>query len=263
MIPKTIHYCWFGGGQKSKLLQKCIKSWKKVCPDYHIIEWNEDNFDLSTTPEYIRSAYNAKKWAFVSDYARLKIVFENGGIYMDTDVELLKPLDALLGYAGYFGFETPETVNTGLGFAAEKGLPMLMEMMQQYENRDFNYESGQYLTCPLIDTGVLVKHGLQLDGAKQLLDNNVLVLSAEYLCPKSLLTEWISKTENTFSIHHFTTSWFSEEGRKHHKKTVRQARLSVIRTQILSIPNRIARFVLGRKFYEKIKMLAKGNKAGR
>ena len=155
MIPKTIHYCWFGGGEKSKLLKKCIRSWMKICPDYQVVEWNEGNFDLSATPEYIRAAYEAKKWAFVSDYARLKIVYENGGIYMDTDVELLKPLDALLDYAGYFGFETAETVNTGLGFAAQKGLPMLQEMMQQYDNRVFNYESGQYLTCPIIDTGVL------------------------------------------------------------------------------------------------------------
>ena len=88
MIPKTIHYCWFSCNPKPKLAEKCIKSWKKHCPDYEIIEWNEDNFDLSTAPLYVRQAYEAKKWAFVTDYVRLKLVYDYGGIYMDTDVEL-------------------------------------------------------------------------------------------------------------------------------------------------------------------------------
>ena len=176
MISKIIHYCWFGRGEKSALLQKCIKSWKKFCPQYEIVEWNENNFDISSTPEYVRRAYAERKWAYVADYVRLKVVYDFGGIYMDTDVELIKSLDSLLGYSAYFGFETNETINTGLGFGAVKGLPLLKEMMQQYEGRSFDFENGQYLTCPLIDTEVFVKKGLEKDGKKQILDGNILIL---------------------------------------------------------------------------------------
>lgn len=104
-IPKVIHYCWFGHDPKPKLAEKCIKSWKKKCPDYKIIEWNEENFDISACPLYVRQAYEAKKWAFVTDYVRLKVVYEHGGIYLDTDVELKKNLDFLLNHKAYFGFE--------------------------------------------------------------------------------------------------------------------------------------------------------------
>ena len=98
MIPKVIHYCWFGGNPKPKLAEKCIKSWKKYCPDYEIIEWNEDNFDISAAPLYVRQAYEAKKWAFVTDYVRLEVVYNHGGVYLDTDVELLKSLDSLFQF---------------------------------------------------------------------------------------------------------------------------------------------------------------------
>lgn len=260
MIPKVIHYCWFGGGEKGKLLQKCIKSWSKICPQYQIVEWNEDTFDISSAPEYVRLAYAERKWAYVADYVRLKVVYDHGGIYMDTDVELLKPLDDLLGYSAYFGFETNETINTGLGFGATKGLPLLLEMMQQYEGRSFDYEKGQYLTCPLIDTAVFVNHGLKKDGTKQLLNGNILVLPTEYLCPKSLLTEWITKTENTISIHHFSTSWFSEEQRKNHKKAVRQARWATRSAKFRSFPKRLGRLLLGSKRYEKLKARIKENR---
>ena len=117
-IPKVIHYCWFGGNPKPKLVQKCIHSWKKYCPDYEIIEWNESNFDISSCPLYVRQAYDVKKWAFVSDYARLKIIHTCGGIYLDTDVELIKSLDSLLEYNAFFGFEDGKYVATGLGFGA-------------------------------------------------------------------------------------------------------------------------------------------------
>lgn len=103
-IPKKIHYCWFGRNPLTESAKKCIESWKKYCPEYEIIEWNENNFDL-TENRYAREAYEQKKWAFVSDYARLKIVYEQGGIYMDVDVELIKPLDELTELDGYMGFE--------------------------------------------------------------------------------------------------------------------------------------------------------------
>ena len=122
MIPKLIHYCWFGHNPLPKDAKRCIRSWKKYCPDYVIKEWNEDNFDISQCPQYVRQAYEAKKWAFVSDYVRLKLVHDHGGVYMDTDVELLKPLDRLLSHKAYFGFEDDGLqINTGLGFGAERG----------------------------------------------------------------------------------------------------------------------------------------------
>lgn len=109
-VPKIIHYCWFGGNPKPKLAEKCIKSWKKFCPDYQIIEWNEENFDVSAAPEYVRQAYAAKRWAFVTDYVRLKAMTEMGGIYMDTDVELVKPLTPFLAHDAFAGFETDASV---------------------------------------------------------------------------------------------------------------------------------------------------------
>ena len=104
MIPKIIHYCWFGRGEKTPSMLKCIESWKRFCPDYEIKEWNEDNFDVECIP-FVKAAYDAKKWAFVSDYARLRIIWEKGGIYLDTDVELLKSLDDLLVLDAYMGFQ--------------------------------------------------------------------------------------------------------------------------------------------------------------
>lgn len=125
LLPKTIHYCWFGNNEKPKLFYKCYKSWKRFCPDYEIIEWNESNIDISSCPLYVQQAFEEKKWAFVTDYIRLKIIYENGGIYLDTDVELLKPLDDLLVYNAYFGFEDEKHINTGLGFGAAKGFELL------------------------------------------------------------------------------------------------------------------------------------------
>ena len=104
-IPKIIHYCWFGGGPKPKLAQKCIASWKKYCPDFEILEWNEGNFDVSTAPLYVRQAYEAGRWAFVTDYVRLKALTELGGVYMDTDVEVVKPLEPFLQQEAFAGFE--------------------------------------------------------------------------------------------------------------------------------------------------------------
>ena len=101
MIPKVIHYCWFGGGKKPKLAKKCISSWKTYCPGYKLIEWNESNYDLSSAPQFVREAAEAKKWAFVSDYVRLQVVYQYGGIYLDTDVELLRNIDFLLDQTGY------------------------------------------------------------------------------------------------------------------------------------------------------------------
>ena len=129
MISKKIHYCWFGKGPKSEIIQKCIDSWKEFCPDYEIIEWNEENFDVYGIP-YTAAAYADKKWAFVSDYARLKIVYENGGIYLDTDVLLHNNLDELLQYECWLASDDVRYMSTGLGFGAEKGHWLVQKLME-------------------------------------------------------------------------------------------------------------------------------------
>lgn len=208
MIPKKIHYCWFGRGEKSKLAQKCIVSWKKYCPDYEIIEWNEDTFDLDYNG-YTRYCYDNKKWAFLSDFARLVVVAEHGGIYFDTDVELMKSPDELLQYGAFYGFENASNINTGEGFGAEAGHPTVVAMKQMYENMKPETD-GSYpiITCPALNTQALLPFGLKLDGSRQ----NVAgaeILPIEFLNPYDDPTGRLNKTKNTISVHWYSKSWMS------------------------------------------------------
>lgn len=259
MIPRTIHYCWFGHNPKPELAEKCIKSWKKKCPDYKIIEWNEENFNLSTCPLYVRQAYEAKKWAFVTDYVRLKVVYEHGGIYLDTDVELKKNLDFLLKNRAYFGFEEGQYINTGLGFGAEKGTPVLEELMQDYESIPFVWPDGTYdsTTCPQRNTEVFLRHGLVLNDTQQILDDGTLILPTECLCPISYSSGNKKITRNTISIHWFNASWQSEEVRRKHNENVARKKKKNRRDYLIHTPNRIARFLLGSQRYENLKTCLK------
>ena len=206
MIPKTIHYCWFGRGEKPKLAQQCIASWKKFCPDYEIIEWNEDNFDVNRNG-YTRMCYEQKKFAFLTDYVRLVVVAEHGGIYFDTDVELLRPLDQLLAHPSFFGFEDAEHVNTGVGFGAEPGNPAVQAMLAEYDPL-LSGEQG-IIGCPILNTNALQKLGLCLNGEKQDLGIAV-VYPADYFNPYDDPTGKLNKTKNTFSIHWYSKSWMSK-----------------------------------------------------
>lgn len=208
-IPKIIHYCWFGKGQLPALAKKCIKSWKKYCPDYEIICWNEDNFDL-TQNRYVREAYEAKKWAFVSDVARLQILADHGGIYLDTDVELLKPLDDLLCHKGFMGFDEKGIVATGLGFGAEKGNQIVEEFLRDYDELPFVLPDGSYdLTpCPDRNTAALKRLGMDTENTHQIFLDTVF-LPREYLCPMDYYTGKKTVTKNTYSIHHYSASWTS------------------------------------------------------
>lgn len=259
MIPKTIHYCWFGRNPLPKLAKKCIKSWKKYCPDYEIIEWNEDNFDISACPLYVRQAYEAKKWAFVTDYVRLKVVYDHGGIYLDTDVELKKPLDALLSYGAYFGFEDGVHIATGLGFGAEKGHPLLKELMDDYAEIPFVREDGSFdtLPCPQRNTAILLRHGMQQNDSRQVLDGNILILPSEYFCPLSYQNGRKKCTENTISIHWFDASWQSEAQKKTHKDTVKKWNAAMRKDYVRHIPNRLMRALLGTARYNKLKSTLK------
>lgn len=156
-IPKTINYCWFGKGKKSKLFEKCINSWKKYMQDYEIKEWDEDNFDVNQN-DYCREAYLNKKWAFVSDYARLKIIYDNGGIYLDTDVEIIKSLLPIIEKGGYLGIESSGKVATGLGFAARKNDKTIGKMLKDYDKIHFEKDGKFDLTpCPIRNTASIEK----------------------------------------------------------------------------------------------------------
>lgn len=226
-IPNVIHYCWFGGNEKPKLFQKCIESWKKYCPDYQIIEWNEDNYDLSRAPSYVQQAYSVGKWAFVTDYVRLDVIFNEGGVYLDTDVELVKDIDSLLQYNGFFGFETDDSVATGLGFGGIAGLQIIKELMDDYNDCTFIKDDGNYdLTpCPQRNMAVFIQNGLIPNGKRQILSDNVIVLPQEYLCPIDYYTNQKHVTDNTLAIHWFSASWSDEESRRYRKKSARLARV--------------------------------------
>lgn len=255
MIPKTIHYCWFGHNPKPKLAQKCIRSWKRFCPGYEIIEWNEDNFDITSCPLYVQQAYASGKWAFVTDYVRLKVVYEHGGVYLDTDVELKKSLDPLLVYHAYFGFEDGIHIATGLGFGAEKGTPVLQEMMADYQHLAFLQSDGSYdaITCPVRNTKVFLKYGLVQDDSQQILPGDILILPSIYLCPIVYNSNKYRRSRDTFSIHWFDASWRSQEEKENHAKYLRREKLDKLR----HFPNHLLHYFLGQKNYEKLKKLLK------
>lgn len=235
-IPKVIHYCWFGGKPLPKSVKKCIRSWKKYCPDYKIIRWDESNFDISEN-RYAAEAYACKKWAFVSDYARLKIICDQGGIYLDTDVELLRPLDDLLDYQGFLGFQEDNSVATGLGFGAEAGQPMVRAMLDDYRDIPFLRSDGtrDMTPCPVRNTSCLLPFGLRADGTRQEVCG-LQFFPQDYFCPISLRTGELHITNNTYSIHHFDASWMEDKRYLHFLRTVR------IRQQVPPAVYRALRF---------------------
>lgn len=212
MIPKTIHYCWFGGKEKPKSVMKCIASWRKFCPNYIIKEWNEQNFDVNAIP-YTRDAYQAGKYAFVSDVARFKVLDDEGGVYFDTDVELIKPIDELVERGAFMGWEKADALgNThvapGLGLAAPKDFPFYKEVLDSFAYLSYYLEDGQwnsYTMIPLV-TDLLKQKGLAMDGSRQKVDG-LTIYPSDYLCPMDSLTGEIHLTDNTFAIHHYTMSW--------------------------------------------------------
>lgn len=215
LIPKKIHYCWFGNNPLSDLATRCLESWQKYCPDYEIVRWDETNCDLGVN-QFVQQAYEAGKWAFVSDYYRLKVIEENGGIYLDTDVELLKPLDEFLSLDGFMGFEMGERnhIATGLGFGAKPNHPVITQLRQAYETIPFILPDGSYdeTPCPRRDTKSLVEMGLVQDGAYQQVDGMTL-FPADYLSPISVFGDE-TFTENTASIHHYAATWHTSERRR-------------------------------------------------
>lgn len=210
MIPKTIHYCWFGGSPLPIKIQKYIDSWKKYCPDYEIKEWNETNFNINCN-KYVKQAYESKKYAFVSDYVRLYALYNYGGIYMDTDVEVLKNIDDFLNDKAVFGFETKETVSTGI-IACIKNNQFLKLLLSHYEDLSFIKDDGNFdLTTNVeIITKYFERKGLILNNKLQCIDG-IKVYPKEYFSPKDHITGKINVTKETYIIHHFSGSWLSKK----------------------------------------------------
>lgn len=207
MIPKIIHYCWFGGKDKPDLANKCISSWKKVLSEYEFIEWNESNFDFEKFP-YAKEALVHRKYAYVTDVVRLYALYEIGGIYMDTDVEVLKPLDSFLRHAAFSGFESNKSLPTGL-MAAEKGSQWAKDLLAYYQDRSFVDHLGEPILVPNtnIITAMMVEKGFVLNNQFQEKEGYVAFYPFDVLCAKSSETGKIDITEKTHCIHHFAGSW--------------------------------------------------------
>ena len=218
MIPKKIHYCWFGGKELPELAKKCIASWEKLCPDYEIIRWDESNFDLEAC-KYVKEAYENKKFAFVTDYVRLYAMYTQGGIYMDTDVELTKNLDVFLEHQGFSGFEAKEHIPTGI-MASEQNFPLFADLLSYYTDRSFVREDGTLDTTTnvLIITKILTEKGFVPNGEYQVIDGFALY-PQDFFCPYDNATGVLHKTENTAAIHWFNKSWVSPSVRLRSKIT--------------------------------------------
>ena len=213
MIPKVIHYCWFGRNPLPKLALKCIASWRKYFPDYEIKEWNEDNFDVNIIP-YTREAYAAKKYAFVSDYARFWILYHYGGIYFDTDVDVIRPMDDIIAKGPFMGIEVPgledkyPQINPGLGLGAEQGMPFYSGMMLSYDGRSFLNDDGSLNTQTVVKytTELLVRSGLEKSDSEQIVEG-ITIYPSDYFNPMDSLTGRLSVSKNTRSIHRYANSW--------------------------------------------------------
>lgn len=216
-IPKKIHYCWYGDKPLPFKAVQCIKSWNKHCPEFEIIEWNEKNSNIQKY-SFSKEAYKRGLFAYVSDVMRLDILKEHGGIYLDVDVELIKPIDDLLDYDGFFSFESSTFIATGLGFGTIKSNPVITKLLNIYKQANITeeIENDTLLPCPQRDSKVFETFGFILNDKTQIINNNI-ILSSEYFDPKSPQTGLIRLNEHTYAIHHYQMSWMTKKERKRHK----------------------------------------------
>lgn len=228
MIPKIIHYCWFGGKPLPQSAQRCIASWRKFLPDYEIKEWNESNFDVNIIP-YTAEAYRAKKYAFVSDYARFYILYKYGGLYFDTDVEVIRNMDDIIARGSFMGCEGEATnqsmkkvqnnamklgVNPGLGLGITSGLGLIKEILDIYMDKHFLKADGTLNseTIVTITTKLLCQKGMRNTNDVQQVES-VWIYPKDYFCPKDYYTGELNITPNTYSIHHYSATWIPLEQR--------------------------------------------------
>lgn len=240
MIPKVIHYCWFGRNPLPQLAVRCIESWKKYLPEYEIKEWNEDNFDVNMIP-YTREAYRAKKYAFVSDYARFWILYNYGGLYFDTDVEILKSLDDIISNGGFMGCElAPDNrgklvpfIAPGLGIGAEPNNIIYKEILDAYHKKHlFNFKGVITDTVVTIVTKILINKCKKLDLNNICRFDDIIIYPSEYFCPMTAYSGEINITENTYSIHHYMASWVNKKETSRYKRALK--RLTYIYIRFLS-----------------------------
>lgn len=217
-IPKIIHYCWFGGNELSDLAKKCIDSWKKYFPEYKIIEWNENNFDINCC-QYVQDAYKEKKWAHVSDYARFYVLYQYGGIYFDTDVEVINSYDNILKEGAFMGCERWDGgIATGLGFGVEKSNSFMKKILEDYEKSSFYDEKGEadiYNTVVVRVTNLMTQAGYIPNYEPQRV-NGIVIYPKDYFNPMIYETGVLDITSNTKSIHWYDASWFPKGDKKIH-----------------------------------------------
>lgn len=216
-IPKIIHYCWFGRNKLPEEAIMCINSWKKYFPGYEIKEWDEDNFDINIC-DYVKEAYEKKRWAFVSDYARFWILHNYGGIYFDTDVEVIKPFDDILRNGPYMGCEPAKgkdlylangvVVNPGLGMGAVPGMKLYKDVLDYYNRICF--DADDLVTVCRHTTAILVEHGFKGTQGIEYIDN-VKIYPEEYFCPINYITGECNIKHNTYSIHHYSETWHTKK----------------------------------------------------
>ena len=228
MIPKIIHYCWFGRNPLPESAKKCIDSWRKFLPDYEIKEWNEDNFDVNIIP-YTQQAYEAKKYAFVSDYARFWILYHHGGVYFDTDVEVIRPMDDIIEKGPFMGREAGAFVknicnanaigeesekalgvNPGLGLGVNPGLGLYKEFLDLYNGLNFINTDGTLNTKTIVcyTTEILLKHGLDGNNNTPQEVAGVWVYPPDVFCPMDhTQANKLKITDRTVSIHLYDCSW--------------------------------------------------------
>lgn len=210
-IPKIVHYCWFGEKEKPDSVKKCIESWKKFLPDYQLMEWNEDNFNIEKL-QYTKEAYAAKKYAFVSDVTRIESLYQYGGIYMDTDVEVLKTFTPLLDARCILGMEEKGYVATSF-MAFEKEHPLVKQFLNLYENINFLDENGQINTGTNVAklTNMLMEKGFVQENHYQELEEGIKIYPKEFFSPYDYINCHYNITENSYCVHHFAVSWMSKK----------------------------------------------------
>lgn len=244
-IPKIIHYCWFGGGEKPQEVRNCIASWKEKMPDYEFMEWNESNFDVSEAIPYVRQAYEAKKYAFVSDYVRIQALYRFGGVYFDTDVEVLKPFEKYLEENSMLlGFESERSLLTAF-IATEKEHPYIREFLAAYQSRTFRNEDGSY-DLTVINKGfseLMESKGVDLNRNEyQKVTGEIEVYPIEYFCGFDISNWHEAVTDKTYTVHHMAGSWVG--------------RSSNLKKKLI----KLVQTVIGYKNYDKLRRTLKGKK---
>lgn len=229
-IPKIIHYCWFGKNEKSRDVLAYIETWKKYLPDYQIMEWNEENFDIYTSVPYVKEAYNERKWAFVSDYVRLYALNTYGGIYFDTDVQVLHSFDSLISSEAFFGFESKDYLSTAV-MASKPGHWFIKEFLKNYEGRHFVKNDGSLdteTTNVVVLTELMVKQGLVLNGKQQIV-KNISIYPQVYFSANNFINIFDHYKKESFAYHHYSASWYDSINHKGTTKKIRHYILGIAR----------------------------------